>query len=136
MIMAGCRPAMFALATLAVALAGPAAQAQQARPVQVGGDGTMDACSGIGQVTGLRPGGDGFLSVRAGPDASRAEVDRLGAGTQLHLCDADGAWLGVVYADDESADCGVTSPVPGRSAYAGPCRSGWVHSRFVNIVAG
>lgn len=135
MMMPGCRPTMLALASLAMAAAYPAL-AQQTRPVQIGGDGTIDACAGLGQVVQLRAGGDGFLSVRAGPDASRPELDRLGAGARVHLCDEDGAWFGIVYADDEGTDCGVASAVAMRGPYIGPCRSGWVHSRFVEVVAG
>jgi hypothetical protein len=36
---------------------------------------------------------------------------------------------------EERADCGVTAPVRGKRAYAGPCLSGWVESTFVAVVA-
>ena len=39
-------------------------------PVTYGGQEDLDACSSMGEVKGLNPQGDNFLSVRSGP-ASR-----------------------------------------------------------------
>lgn len=108
-------------------------------PVRVGGAPDLDACGGSGTVTGLDPQGDNFLSVRSGPGGRPyREVDRVRTGQFLAICEERGPWLGVVYAPlgDERTECGVGTPRPRRAAYAGPCRSGWVHGRYVGDRAG
>ncbi len=123
------------LSLLALLLTPAASMAQVAVPV--GGDATADACATLGEVTGLNPRGDGYLSVRDGPDARRyRETDRLRAGRPVMICAERGAWLGVVYPRAGGGDCGVASPLPRATAYRGPCRSGWVHRRYIEVVAG
>lgn len=101
------------------------------------GDAETDACVTLGQIVRLDPKGDNFLAVRGGPGSQRPELDRLGGGALVTICDERGPWLGIVYpAPGTKTDCGVSSPRPTRSPYGGPCRSGWVHSRFVDVVAG
>ena len=113
------------------------AHAQDAIPVDVGGDGESDACAGLGQIARLDPAGDNFLSVREGPDSRYRERDRLGPGALVAICDERGSWLGVVYpAPGRDVDCAVAAPQARRAPYRGPCRSGWVHRRFVDVVAG
>jgi hypothetical protein len=134
----------FALTALAPWPHGPAAA--QARPqprtdvpVVIGGDADADACGATGQVVGLDPRGDGFLSVRSGPGGrAYRELARLHNGRPVHICGERGPWLAVVYPGRRgaSADCGVSSPWPVRRAYTGPCASGWVHRRYVRLVAG
>ncbi len=110
--------------------------AQNLEPVEVGGDAELDACASVGQIARLAPKGDNFLSVRGGPDSKRQELDRLRAGTHVMICDKRGRWLGIVYTTQgTTTDCGVSSPRTERSPYTGPCRSGWVFDRFVDVVA-
>ena len=106
-------------------------------PVMVGGDAETDACSAVGQVKGLKAGGDGFLAVRSGPGTTYRMVDKIGNGQLVYLCEssADGDWLAVVYALGDE-DCGVTSPLPSRQPYRGHCRAGWVKATWVEVVAG
>ena len=136
------RRLLLALSILAVLqfLSPPHARVQppEARqvPVRVGGEADLDACGGLGEVSGLDPAGDAFLSVRAGPGRRYAERDRLGEGRRIWLCDERGPWIGVVYGPSDATDCQVSSPVPDQRAYGGPCRSGWVHQRFVALLAG
>ncbi len=118
-----------------------AAASAQTRPVMIGGDPNLDACSSFYRVEGLNPRGDGFLSVRSAPGVSSPETDRLVNNTYVTVCDRAGDWYGIVYrnrANDPNASdgCGVSSPVPRKRAYAGPCRSGWVHRRWVRVIAG
>lgn len=121
---------------LAMGAAG-AAVAQGAQPVRIGGDAKFDACGSLGQVSGLKRHGDNFLSVRTGPATEAREVDRLRQKTMLNICEESGDWLGIVYSPaGQTVDCGVSSPVATRVAYRGPCRSGWVHKRFVTNIAG
>lgn len=104
----------------------------QAQYFTLGGD-DLDACASNGEVVGLKKGGDNFLAVRSGPGTSHAKIDELGMSDAVYICAEDGDWYGIVYGD---GDCGVTSPINPPSLYSGPCSSGWVHSRYVNVTAG
>jgi hypothetical protein len=127
-------------ALVAIAILGATATAAAAQsPVLIGRDGPeADACAVIGTVTGLNRRGDNYLSVRASPSVRAAERDRLRRGQQLYVCSAsaDENWLGVVYRRGALGDCGVTSPVRRPRPYGGPCRWGWVSSRYVDVNAG
>ncbi|MFM5929360.1 MAG: hypothetical protein ACKOPQ_00445 [Novosphingobium sp.] len=118
-------------------LAAPAA-APKPRPVLVGGDAEYDACGGVHKVVGLKAKGDNFLSVRAAPSTSGKELDRLRLGRMVWSCDSinEGEWIGVVYERTPGQDCGVGTPIAKRRAYKGPCASGWVSGRFLELVAG
>jgi starvation-inducible outer membrane lipoprotein len=119
----------------------PAQQApvRQQVPVRIGELGpSFNACAGAGttrQVTASRP-----LPVRAAPFEDAEETGAITAGQRFFICTRshNQKWLGVVY--DESGTlaerCGVSSPANSRQAYEGPCRSGWVSSPFVRLVAG
>jgi hypothetical protein len=132
-----------ALGFVAMALAGSgtatvAQQTERVPRIGVAGD-DLDACLRVGEVTGLNPRGDNYLTVRAGPSARARTKDRLGPGRWLWLCDEAGEWLGVVYGANPSerpGDCGVGTPAARVRPYDGPCRWGWVHSRYVEVVAG
>ena len=108
------------------------------RDVIVGRDGlNLDACSSIGRVVNLKPGGDNFLSVRAAPDTRAAEKDRLSAGEIVAMCDKAGSWIGVVYRPPEDTEgCGTSTPSAYIGAYRGPCSYGWVHSDYIELIAG
>lgn len=124
----------------AIALAWPLAASEATVPVRIGTheQPDLDACLSIGEVSGLKPGGDGFLAVRSGPGTKYALTDKLVAGRRFHLCDekAGGEWLGIVYSDDDDTDCGVSSPIESPRDYRGECKSGWVNKRWVRVVAG
>jgi hypothetical protein len=108
-------------------------------PVRIGGTPDLDACPSNAQVTGLDPRGDNFLAVRSRPSRSGRELARLPGGHAVWACDetADGEWTGVVYAPPgRDVDCGVGTPSARRQVYRGPCRAGWVASRYLTIVAG
>ncbi|WP_342359736.1 SH3 domain-containing protein [Terrarubrum flagellatum] len=137
------RVILCAIAGLAfvAALAGRAADAQMIPrridvPVMLGGNPDFDACPSLGQIVGLDPNGDGFLSVRSGPGGQPyREIDRLFNGNKVAVCGNRGLWYQIVYPAG-GADCGVGTPWPVRQAYTGPCNYGWVHSRYVRIIAG
>jgi hypothetical protein len=122
-------------AALAAAPAIAVAQIKIDVPIMLGGNDSYDACSGAGVVSGLSPRGDGFLSVRSGPRRNYAELDRIYGGNAVHICGSRGAWTAIVYSGD-GRDCGVGSPWPKRLAYTGPCKYGWVSSRYVAVTAG
>lgn len=103
-------------------------------PVRIGEGGAgFDACGGVGRA--LRP-----VPVQAAPFSEAGESDRLAADAQLFVCtrSIDQDWLGVVYTPpgQPELDCGVSSPVERRRGYDGPCRSGWVASNAVRLIAG
>lgn len=127
-----------ALLLMVVAATASAQQAERVPRIGLAGD-DLDACLSVGEVTGLNPRGDNFLAVRAEPRAKAREKDRLGPGRLVWLCDEAGDWIGIVYGEDDRdgpADCGVGTPSATVRPYAGPCRSGWVHSRYVTVIAG
>jgi hypothetical protein len=108
-------------------------------PVMVGGEAEMDACASIGVVSGFKPGGDGFLAVRAGTSASYKLLDKLLEGQHVFICgsSSDGKWYGVVYSQgSEYVDCGVSSPISPAQPYNGLCKSGWVSKHWIKQVAG
>ena len=102
------------------------------------GDGRAATCSG-GEVVGLDPRGDGFLSVLSTPGRRPyREIDRLYNGQEARMCDQQGPWIGVVYQGRGRGlrDCNVDAGGPVRWAYTGPCAYGWVHQRYVRVTAG
>ena len=106
----------------------------------------------VARIVGLRKGGDGFVSVRAAPSIKAAEIDRLTASRRVIALTPPTSWddarfIGVIYPaeGDDGASlslhevCGVsevppTAP-PFDRPYTGPCRSGWVHKRFIEVLA-
>lgn len=110
------------------------------QPVRIGEGGpAFRACASVGRVVNLSPAGERYLSMRAAPFVEADEVLRLDDGARLYLCtrSLDQRWLGVVVppADAPTSDCGVTASFAGPRAYAGPCKSGWVSSGFVQQAA-
>jgi hypothetical protein len=111
----------------------------QARPVRVGELGpNFKACTAAGATRNLKPGE--MLPVRSSPFENAAEAAGVPAGARFFVCSAshDRKWMGIVF--DESGTlaerCGVSAPLRARRDYEGPCRSGWVQSAFVKLVAG
>ena len=106
----------------------------------------------IARIVGLREGGDGYVSVRAAPSTEAAELDRLTASRRIIALTPPTDWdaarfIGVIYpaggGDATTASlyevCDVseippTAP-PFDRPYTGPCRSGWVHKRFIEVLA-
>lgn len=127
-----------ALLALMVAMSAFTAGAAPPRavPVRVGGDEILDACGSLGEVRGLKADGDGFLAVRNGPGAAYAMTDKLPEGREVMMCDQRGDWIAVVYSDSQLGRCGVGSPIGKRQAYRGPCKSGWVHGKWIVLMAG
>lgn len=118
-------------AAIPIALALPAfAQAPRVPvPVGVGGDGYA-ACS-TATIMNLAP-ADPFLSVRAGPSARERALARLRNGDPVFACVRRGNWFGIVFAPPgRRTECEVDGPRPAARAYAGPCRSGWVHYDYI-----
>jgi hypothetical protein len=115
-------------------------RARLKRAVRVGTDGPYaSACRGIGSVTNLPGGNDNFLSVREGPSARARQTDKLGDDAPVFLCDQneDGSWIGIVYQADGyvpvTDECRVEKNIPSRRPYAGPCLSGWVSAKYIEV---
>lgn len=121
------------------------------RLVRIGlGGPRFDACQAVGRIQGLR---GRELDVRIAPFDAAATKDSIKQGQQVWICTRshDQQWHGIVYDDgaaqgaesEEAAsipngpgECGVSSPVRSKRNYDGPCKSGWVESNFVKLVAG
>lgn len=99
---------------------------------------SFDACVHAGTTRHVPA--EGSLPVRAAPFESAEETGAVASGRRFFVCSRsqDQKWLGIVF--DESGTlapaCGVSSPVASRRNYAGPCRSGWVSSASVRLIAG
>ncbi len=126
--------AMVSTGSLVAALSGAVA-GDNSVPVKVGGEAEYDACGSVGAVYRLNPNGDNFLAVRSGPGSAHVMIDKLHSNDQVFLCDQNGAWFGIVYGPN-NAECGVGSPIENRQPYSGGCTSGWVHSRYIKVIAG
>lgn len=108
-------------------------------PILIGQDGPrFRACASVGLVAGL--GDDDRLEVRTAPFESASVTDALENGRRIFICmrSLDQKWFGAVYPGErqDAAQCGVLAPVSAQRAYEGPCRSGWVASSAVRLVAG
>jgi hypothetical protein len=110
-----------------------------ARPVRIGELGpNFRACSAAGTTRNLE--GGEALPVRWAPFETGRETGSVPAGARFFICTRshDQKWFGIVH--DESGTlaggCGVSEPVTRRRDYGGPCRSGWVQSAFVKVIAG
>jgi hypothetical protein len=125
---------------LMIASTPPALAASKATPagyalsVMVGGEAASDPC-GVATVVGLRT-AKSFLAVRAGPDRSFPERDRLTAKQRVYICETVPGWSAVIYPRKAGQDCELSSPRAARQAYRGPCRWGWVSTRFLAQEAG
>lgn len=110
-----------------------------ARPVRIGELGpNFAACSAAGTTRNLKAGE--ALPVREAPFDNARESGRVAAGARFFICtrSLDQKWFGIVFDEDGSLAerCGVAEPVIRRRDYEGPCRSGWVQSAFVKVIAG
>jgi hypothetical protein len=117
----------------------PAAVRTEAVPVRIGELGpSFEACGAAGTTRHVEPGAT--LAVRAAPFESAAAAGAIAGGGRFFICSRslDQKWFGIVF--DEAGGlpprCGVSDPVTARRAYDGPCRSGWVASAFVKVIAG
>jgi hypothetical protein len=118
--------------------AAPAPVRTDAVPVRVGELGAnFNACGHTGATRHLAAGAG--LPVKAAPFDTAADLGSIPAEARFFICTRshDQRWLGVVWAPDGtlSPACGVSAPATSRRAYEGPCRSGWVPSAFVRLVA-
>jgi hypothetical protein len=139
-----------------LALSAPAAAQQVApKPVvleRLVFDGKpADYAGAWARIVGLKAGGDGFVSVRAAPSTAAAELDRLTKGRNIYAINPQDDWkkatfIGVIYSADPEMNaeafetaCGVDNPpkpnAPVKRNYTGPCKSGWVHKRFIEVLA-
>lgn len=108
-------------------------------PVRIGEYGpNFDACATVG--TTRQVAGGATLPVRAAPFESGRQIGTIVSGGRFFVCSRslDQKWFGIVYdeAGGPAQGCGVSDPVTVRRSYDGPCRSGWVATPFVKLIAG
>lgn len=101
----------------------------------------------VSQISGLKKGGDGFVSVRAGPSTKAEEIGRLTEGSFVIAAfepkrGTSVKFIGVIYDLDNRSEtpmmerCGLPEGPPYfDGTYQGPCKSGWVAERFVKVLA-
>ena len=85
-----------------------------------------------------------FADAHLGAGGSRHLALGFGgiiSGAGFNSCDRANGWVGIVYrragvAADSTFECGVSSPVPEKIAYKGPCRSGWIADDVAEVIAG
>jgi hypothetical protein len=83
----------------------------------------------------------GFLAVQSGPGLNYDRIDKLYNKSRVYLVGQRGDWYAVVYLDERTVDCNLPSQDVSFTSfrdmpYTGPCRSGWVHRRWVSVIAG
>ena len=108
-------------------------------PIKVGGDGPdMDACGTYAEVGALSGTEDGFLYVHDAPSDTTKARHRFSQGQGVAVCQTQNGFSGVVYPGEGQtlSDCGTGSPVAAEQNYTGPCRAGWVESRYLEMIAG
>jgi hypothetical protein len=108
-------------------------------PVRIGDLGpNFDACPEAGTTRHL--GAGETLPVRSSPFDNGVQTGAIPAGAQFFVCtrSIDQKWYGLVFSPNGrlAESCGVSEPSPVRKAYSGPCRSGWVASTYVKLIAG
>ncbi|WP_018699319.1 SH3 domain-containing protein [Amorphus coralli] len=124
--------ALALLIGIALGTGAPSVSAQDLDvPILERSSGDLDTCA-LGEVANLKPGGDGFLAVRAGPGTDHRKLDQLKNGDRVWLFDQRGDWVGVIY-DVELVACG---PIDKTRMPPHPGRRGWIHMNWVNILAG
>ncbi|MEO7178674.1 MAG: hypothetical protein ABIW83_07510 [Allosphingosinicella sp.] len=109
------------------------------QPVRIGDYGAnFQACAAAGTPRNLKAGE--ALPVRLAPFENAGKTGSVASRARFFVCTRsfDQKWFGIVYDQDGTLAerCGVSEPVTGRRDYVGPCRSGWVESAFVKVVAG
>jgi len=104
--------------------------------VQVGGNGDLDACLSLAIPRVPTSAGARLIDVRQGPGETYTITDHLGARGKIFVCTEDGPWSGVVYPETDISECGVSSPIEKRQPYNGPCKSGWIRSADIEVIAG
>jgi hypothetical protein len=109
------------------------------RAVRIGELGAnFRACGAAGTTRGLKPGE--ALAVRSAPFENAGQAASVAPAARFFICSRslDQKWFGIVF--DEGGTlaerCGVSEPITRRRDYDGPCRSGWVQSAFVKVIAG
>jgi hypothetical protein len=69
-----------------------------------------------------------FLDVKAGPGPEFERIDKLYNGAEVFVCGNHGDWVSVVYGPMGRWTLQYGLNTPWRTAYNGPCSSGWAHS--------
>ena len=108
-------------------------------PIKIGGDGPeLDACGTYAQVVDFDASGEDVPYVHDAPSAATKARDKLTSGQGVKVCETQNDFSGIVYAGDSQTDvdCKTNSPVETEQNYTGPCRSGWVDNRFLQMTAG
>ncbi|MBG6209243.1 hypothetical protein IWQ49_003914 [Labrenzia sp. EL_126] len=91
----------------------------------------LDTCA-FGQVFGLKSDGDGFLAVRRGPGTAYESFDQLKNDEKVWLFEEKDGWYGIAYGVEE-LNC---SPIEKDRPVETDGKKGWVHGKWVKVLAG
>lgn len=104
-------------------------------PVMVGGNEGLDACLTLGAI--VSPHSINEMSVYSKPNSDSVVIERLASGTHIMICDNSGDdWSGIIFTGSNFPSCNLTSPIKTRQPYQGECKSGWVKSIAIEVLAG
>ena len=98
----------------------------------------FDACGGVGKVV-TADDAEGSVPVFNLTQAWRVRIDHLPPGTVVWMCETRDGWEGIVFPShphQKFGDCGVSLPVEAPKTYHGPCKSGWINPKSVELIAG
>ncbi|MDD3495184.1 MAG: hypothetical protein PHU11_04765 [Dysgonamonadaceae bacterium] len=97
-------------------------------------DGDAIDCS-YAKVKGVNKGNDQFLMVRSKPNEKAGSLDKLHENDTLWICDWNQDWYGIIYGKGCSPNSIATEK---RKFYqdTAECHTGWVFSRYIEILAG
>lgn len=110
----------------------PASQAKDLEvPILERSQEDLDTCA-VGQVRRLKAQGDGFLAVRTGPASNFRKIDELHNGDLVWIFDQRSDWYGVVYGVAELS----CSPIDRDRFLPDWGKRGWIHSNWVDVIAG
>ena len=82
---------------------------------------------------------EGSVPVFNLTQAWRVRIDHLPPGTEVWMCETRDGWEGIVFPShphQKFGDCGVSLPVEAPKTYHGPCKSGWINPKSVELIAG
>ena len=124
---------MYRVAMMACLAGGPAAAQQLDVPIfEFESDGQAANCS-AGTVMGLKPSGDGFLSVRSGPGAKYRKLGEVYNGNRLSIFGGEGDWLAILMPSGRLDQADACARVGPRRQLTGS-GLGWVHRNWVGDI--
>ena len=104
------------------------------KPVTIIASKTDDACGGVGLVVSSIV---DRVTIFSSPALGSSEIGEVEIGSRVLLCDESEDWYGVVVLEKGLECISYQEEETSRTTvYLGPCVSGWIEKRFVELFAG